>query len=74
VAGDVHRASAKLRRAAELLEDFAADFLRFNVEGLRGSVASCRHRLEELGESGITRFETTRIPRIELLTALEGRG
>ncbi len=67
VAGDFDRASAKLRRAAELLGDFAADFLGFDVEGLRGSVASCRHRLVELGESGITRFETTLIPRLDLL-------
>ena len=67
VAGDVHRASAKLRRAAELLEDFAGDFLGFNVEALRGSVASCRHRLEELGASNIMRFDRTLIPRLTLL-------
>ena len=67
VAGDFDRASAKLQRAAELLGDFAVDFLGFDVEGLGGSVASCRHRLQELGESGITRFETALIPRLDLL-------
>ena len=67
VAGDFERSSAKLQRAAELLGDFEADFLGFDVEALRGSVASCRRRLRELGESGITRFETTLIPRLDLL-------
>ena len=67
VAGDFDRASAKLQRADELLGDFAVDFLGFDVETLRGSVASCRHRLRELGESGVTRFETTLIPRLDLL-------
>ena len=59
VAGDFDRASAKLRRSAELLEDFAADFLGFDVEKLKDSVAFCRHRLAELGVSGIGRYETT---------------
>ena len=67
VAGDFDRASAKLRRSAELLEDFAADFLGFDVETLRRSIASCRHRLAELGVSGIARFETTLIPQLGLL-------
>lgn len=67
VAGDFDRASAKLRRAAELLDDFAADFLGFDVESLRGSIASCRQRLAELGVPGMTRFDRTLIPRLELL-------
>lgn len=67
VAGDYDRASAKLQRAAELLEDFAVDFLGFDVWTLRGSVALCRHRLAELGTSGITRFDRTLIPRLTLL-------
>ncbi len=67
VAGDFDRAVAKLRRAAELLDDFAADFLGFDVETLRRSIVSCRHRLMELGVSGITRFDRTLIPRLGLL-------
>jgi predicted metal-dependent hydrolase len=67
VAGDFDRASAKLQRAAELLEDFAVDFLGFDVWTLRGSVALCRHRLAELGASSITRFDRTLIPRLTLL-------
>ncbi|MEK6660261.1 MAG: DUF309 domain-containing protein [candidate division NC10 bacterium] len=67
VAGDYDRASAKLQRAAELLDDFAVDFLGFDVWTLRGSVALCRHRLAELGASGITRFDRTLIPRLTLL-------
>lgn len=65
VAGDFDRATAKLRRAAELLDDFAADFLGFDVEPLRRSIASCRVRLAELGASGIPRFDRTLIPRLE---------
>lgn len=67
VAGDFDRASAKLQRAAELLEDFAADFLGFNVEKLRPSIAFCRHCLAELGVTGITRFDSTLIPHLDLV-------
>lgn len=67
VAGDFDRAVAKLRRAAELLDDFVADFLGFEVETLRRSIASCRRRLVELGVSGITRFDRSLIPPLELL-------
>ena len=67
LAGDFDRATAKLRRAAELLDDFAADYLGLDVETLRRSLTSCRDRLAELGSSGITRFERTLIPRLELL-------
>ena len=67
VAGDFDRASAKLQRAAELLEDFAADFLGFSVEQLRASIAFCRHRLAELGVTGIGRFDTSLIPRLDLV-------
>ena len=67
VAGDYDRASAKLQRAAELLDDFAVDFLGIDVWTLRDSVAVCRHRLAELGASGITRFDRTLIPRLTLL-------
>jgi predicted metal-dependent hydrolase len=66
VAGDFDRASAKLRRAAELLDDFAADFIGFDVAALRRSLAACRESLAELGASGISRFDTTTIPRLEL--------
>ncbi len=67
VAGDFDRASAKLRRAAELLDDFAADFSGFDVAALRNSLAVCRERLEKLGTSGMSKFDTTVIPRLELL-------
>jgi len=67
VAGDFDRASAKLRRAAELLDDFAADFIGFDVAALRNSLAVSRGRLERLGASGISRFDTTAIPRLEIL-------
>ena len=67
VAEDFDRASAKLQRAAELLEDFAVGFLGFDVGTLRGSVALCRHRLAELGASGIMCFDRTLIPRLTLL-------
>ena len=75
IAGDFDRASAKLQRAAELFQDFAVDFLGFDVETLRDSVAVCRHRLAELGASGITRFDKTLIPRLKLLphTSREAR-
>ena len=68
VAGDFDRASAKLQRAAELLQDFAVDFLGFDVGTLRGSVALCRHRLAELGASSIMRFDRGLIPPLELLS------
>ncbi len=67
VACDFDRASAKLGRAAELLDDFAADFLGVDVETLRRSVASCHQRLAALGASGISCFDRSLIPRIELL-------
>ncbi len=67
IVGDFDRAAAKLRRAAELLDDFAADYLGLDVETLRRSLASCRDRLAELGGSGISRFDRTLIPRLELL-------
>lgn len=67
VAGDFDRASAKLRRAAELLDDFAADFIGFDVAALRDSLAACRASLEALGPSGISGFDTSRIPQLELL-------
>ena len=67
VSADFDRASAKLQRAAELLEDFAADFLGFDVERLRDSVAVCRHRVAELGPSGIIRFDRSCIPPLEFL-------
>jgi hypothetical protein len=56
-----------LRRAAELLDDFDVDFIGFDVAALRRSLGTCRERLEELGASDITRFDTTAIPRLELL-------
>ena len=67
IAGDFDRATGKLQRAAGLLEDFAADFLGIDVEMLRHSIGSCRHRLAELGVSGISRFDRNLIPRIEFL-------
>ena len=67
IVGDFDRAAAKLRRAAELLDDFAADYLGFDVETLRRSLASCRDRLAELGSSGISRFDRTLIPLLEFL-------
>ncbi len=67
LAGDFDRATAKLRRASELLDDFAADFLGFDVEALRRSIACCRHRLEELGIADITGFDRTLIPPLERL-------
>ena len=67
VAGDFDRASAKLQRGAELLEDFSVDFLGVDVGTLRESVAVCRHRLAQLGPSDITSFDRTLIPRLTLL-------
>ena len=67
IAGDYDRAVAKLRRSAELLEDFAADFLGFDVETLRLSIGSCRRHLAELGVSGLIHFDRSIIPRLELL-------
>ena len=67
IAGDFDRSVAKLRRAAELLDNFAADFLGVDVEVLRSSIGRCRQRLEELGVSGIPRFDRTLIPRLEFL-------
>ncbi len=67
LAGDFDRATAKLRRAAELLDDFAADYLGLDVETFRRSLASCRNRLAELGGSGISRFDRKLIPRLEFL-------
>ena len=66
IVGDFDRAVAKLRRAAEILEDFAPDFLRFDVEALRRSIGSCRRRLAELGVSGVTHFDRSRIPQLDL--------
>ncbi len=67
LAGDFDRATAKLRRAAELLDDFAADYVGIDVDCLRRSLARCRDRLADLGATGITRFDRTLIPRLELL-------
>ncbi len=72
VAGDFDRAAAKLGRAAELLDDFAADYLGLDVETLRRSLASCLDRLAEIGSSGISRFDRTLIPRLELLPHATG--
>jgi predicted metal-dependent hydrolase len=65
--GDFDPSTAKLRRATELLDDFAPDFLGFDVEMLRSSIGRCRQRLAELGVSGIPRFDRTLIPRLEFL-------
>jgi hypothetical protein len=67
LAGDFDRASAKLRRGAELLEDFSVDFLGLDVGTLRESVALCRRRLAQLGPSGIAGFDRTIIPRLTFL-------
>jgi hypothetical protein len=67
VAGDFDRALAKLQRGAELLEDFSVDFLGVDVGTLRESVAVCRHRLAQLGPSGIMSFDRILIPRLTLL-------
>ncbi|MBI2902560.1 MAG: DUF309 domain-containing protein [Candidatus Methylomirabilis oxyfera] len=67
VAGDFDRASAKLHRAAGLLDDVPVDFLGFDVGTLRDALAISRRRLAEHGASGITRFDRSLVPRLTLL-------
>jgi hypothetical protein len=62
---DAGRASAKLRRAGELLQDFAPDFLGFDLDQLRRSVAACLARLAALGPADAARLEADLALRLQ---------